>query len=103
MEADNVMPNGAPFSPFMEPEEQTIERKREKAHTLEGLKVLQDLVVRLEKRIDFYGSVDSIPEDVKTDPEQFLICHNANELTRNNLRAEKEYIVGLLEAALPKR
>jgi hypothetical protein len=103
MDDDNLMPNdGAVFS-LREPEQQSVDRKKEKAQTLEALPVLKDLLERLNERIAFYGSVDAIPDEVKTDPKQFLIVHNANELTRDNLRSEVEWINGLVEEHAHKR
>lgn len=97
LQEDDVMPNDGTYFVPREPEQQLIERSKEKAKTLEALPILKDLLERLEERVAFYGSVDSIPSEVKTDPQQFLIVHNANELVRDNLRAEIEYITGLLE------
>jgi hypothetical protein len=97
LQPDDVMPNDGTYFGLRVPEQQVIDRQKEKARTLEALPILKDLLDRLEERIAFYASVDSIPSEVKTDPAQFLIVHNANELVRDNLRAEKEWITGLLE------
>lgn len=95
---DNVMPNDGTYFTPKEPVEQTISRKKERARTLEALPILKELVKHLEKRIEFYGSVDSIPDDVKKDPTKFMNMHNSNEMTRANLISEKEYIESLLDA-----
>jgi hypothetical protein len=101
-EVDNVMPNeGSVFYPH-EPKQQAIDRKKERARTLEALPILKDLLKRLEQRITFYESIYSIPEEVRTDPQQFLIVHNANTLMVQNLKAEAEWIQDLLENAMPK-
>ena len=97
METDNVMPNTGDCFGLREPVEQEIERKKEKAHTLEELSVLKSLVTHFEDRIKFYDSVSSIPNAVKADPKQFLIMHNANELTKKCLVSEKEYLESLLD------
>lgn len=97
MEPDNLMPNDGSLFSLREPEEQVVDRKKEKARTLEALPILKDLLTRLQERVAFYGCVDSIPDEVKTKPKQFLIVHNSNQLTRDNLRAEIEWITGLLE------
>lgn len=97
LQTDDVMPNDGTYFVPREPEQQVIDRNKEKAKTLEALPILKDLLARLEERVAFYGSVDSIPDDVKTKPDEFLIVHNSNQLTRDNLRAEIEWIVGLLE------
>lgn len=97
LQPDDVMPNDGTYFAPREPASQAVDRKKEKAHTLEALPILKDLLNRLQERVDFYGSVDSIPDEVKTNPEEFLRVHNANELVRSNLRAEIEWINGLLE------
>lgn len=97
MDSDDLMPNDGTYFGLREPQEQATARQKEKANTLEALPILKDLLRRLDQRIAFYGSVDSIPEEVKTKPEEFLVVHNANQMTRDNLRSEKEYIQGLLE------
>lgn len=97
LQPDDVMPNDGTYFALRVPEEQEIEGKRQKAHTLEALPIIKEFIARLDERIAFYGSVDSIPDEVKTKPEEFLIVHNANELTRDNLRSEKEYMVSLME------
>jgi len=94
-EMDNVMPNDY-FMP-REPANQVISRKREKAHTMEALPILLKLLDRLEKRIAFYESVRSISDDIRTDPEKFLIAHNSNTLAASNLISEREWIAGLIE------
>lgn len=97
MQPDDVMPNdGSYFAPRI-PEDRDIEDKKEKAETLSTLKVLKDILERFETRIAFYNSVDSIHDEVKTDPQQFLINFNANTLCRDNLRLEKEYIEQLIQ------
>jgi hypothetical protein len=100
MQDDNVMPNDGTFLGGVprEPADQAVARKKETASTLESIAVLKNILKRLDERIEFYGSVDSIPDHVKLDVEKFLIQHNANELTRSNLRDEKEFIEGVIEA-----
>lgn len=102
MEEDNVYPlDGSHF--LAEPPEQTIERKKEKANTLQALPILQDLLKRLKKRITFYESVLNIDDSVRADPQAFLIAHNSNMMTVKALHSEKEYIETLMENAMPKR
>lgn len=103
-EIDDVAPNSGEFwNPLREPADQSVSRKKEKAATLEALTVLQSVVDRLEIDVAFYGSVDSIPSEVKANPEQFLIMHNANEMTRNALKKKKDYIQGLMDTHAPGR
>ena len=93
---DDLYPlDGAAFR--TEPKEQVDERKLEISKAQAAAPILEDIIERFEDKIDFYNSVDSIPPEVKTDPQKFLIIHNANELTRNNLIAEVDWLKGLLE------
>jgi hypothetical protein len=99
MEEDNVYPNDSSqyFMP-REPAEQIIERKKEKAQTLEALNEFRAIVNRLEERIRFYESVANIPDEIRTKPDEFLIMHNTHTLMVRTLTSEKEYIEGLLNA-----
>lgn len=99
MEDENLYPNDSTFLGGVpdEPPEQDVERKKEKARTLEALPIIKEIIERLQLRIDFYGSVDAMPKEVKTQPTKFMNWHNANEIVRDNLRDEKEYLEGLLE------
>lgn len=101
-EPDDVYPNDAPLY-AQEPSEQIIERKKQRAKTLEALPILQDLLKRLDERITFYESVHSIPDEVRAKPKQFLIVHNSNTRMAEILTAEKEYIESLMEEAMPKK
>lgn len=98
MQPDDVMPNDGTYFVPREPESQINDRKREKAQVLQGLTVLKEVIARLEERIEFYQSVDAMPSEAKADPVKFMNLHNANQLTRDNLRAEKEYIEQLIES-----
>jgi hypothetical protein len=51
MQPDDMYPNDSSYFLPREPAEQSISRKREKAHTLESLAVLKDILSHLEKRI----------------------------------------------------
>lgn len=99
MEADDLLVNdGTYFGGVpIEPPDQVVARKKERAKTLEALPMLKDIIKQLEEDIAFYGSVDSIPKGVKDDPKKFLIVYNANEIIRNVLQSKKEWVEGLLD------
>lgn len=82
-----------------EPKDQEIERKKERAKTLQDEKVLKKLVKQLEERIEFYSRIDSIDVDVNTDTQKFFIAYQAAAATRQNLIAELEGIKSLLDSA----
>ncbi len=98
---DDLYPNDSSYFGLNEPAEQSIGRKKEKAKVLEGLAILKIIIAHLDKRIKFYASVDAMPNDVKTDPIKFMNMHNANQMTRDNLKSEKEYIESLLDTHAP--
>ena len=78
-----------------EPQEQKKERNEEKAKVQGGRALLLELIERWEERVKFYSSIDSIPEDVRTNPEEFMVAVNANSLTKQNIKAELEYLDSL--------
>ena len=94
---DDLYPNDGTYFLPREPKEQRIARKKENAKVLESIDVITDLIKHLDDRIAFYASVDSIPAEVKVNPDQFLIMHNANEQTRNNLNQERELLISILD------
>lgn len=102
MEEDSLYPNDSSYFLPREPSDQIIERKKEKAQTLESLNELKSIANRLQERIDFYEKNSSIPDDVRTDPQQFLILHNTYTLVAENLKSEKEFIDGLITSYLKR-
>lgn len=97
MEADDLLPNDGTYFMPREPVEQVVDRKRERAQSLEDLSLLKEIIGRFDRRIEFYSSVDAMPDDVKTDPVKFMNMHNSNQLTRDSLNSEREYLQSLLD------
>lgn len=93
---DDVMPNDGSYFSFREPVEQVVERKKERAKTLEYINTLQEIIDRLNERISFYESVKSIPDEVKLNPEELIRVLNANALTAENLTNEKVHLESLI-------
>lgn len=100
---DDLYPNDSSYWLPAEPREQRVARKKEQAKTLEAINILREVVLRLDQRIDYYASVDAIPDEVKLDPTAFMNMHNTNQMVRNCLRNEKEYIESLIETHAPNR
>lgn len=100
---DDLYPNDGTYFLPREPKDQAIGRKKETAGTLEALPILQDLIRRLDERIAYYEKNSSVPEEVRTDPLQFLIVQNSYTLAAKTLISEKEYIEGLIDANAPNR
>lgn len=93
---DNLYPNDSFYFP-REPLDQRLDRKKERAEVLEGKKELIQVVQRLQEQIDFYKSVDAIPDGVRLDPQKFMTMHNAHTQVVEILRGEKEYLEDLLK------
>ena len=98
---DDIMPNDGTY--FAQPREQAIGRVKEKAKVLQGMDLLQDMIIRLEERIEFYGKTTSIPDAVRTNPTEFMAVSNSYSLTAKNLITEKEYLQGLIDEYAPHR
>jgi hypothetical protein len=98
MQDEDLYPNDSSYFLPREPADQVRARSKEKAKALQGLAVLRDMIKRFDERIAFYESVSSIPNEVRDDPQKFLIMHNSNTMSADNLRQEKEYIESLLDA-----
>ncbi len=102
-EQDDLYPNDSSYFIPREPADQSVGRQKEKAKTLESKSILEDMVKRLEDKIAFYYSVESIDDDVKTKPDEFMHLYSAYKLVRDILISEKEYIEGLLDDHAPNR
>lgn len=102
MDFDDLMPNDSTYFIPREPKEQRLARKQEKAQTLEGLTILQDLLRRWDEKISFYDSVRSIPDEIRVDKEKFAILSGIHSGIVESLEAEKEYIEELISNYGPK-
>lgn len=91
MDDYNVYPN-QPFTPTI-PQKQKTEEARSVEETLAQVPLLKKTVKRLDDRIAFYTSVDSIPAELHTKPDEFMQAYAANKLTAENLKDERSYIV----------
>lgn len=88
--------NGQYFTPTIPtPQRQAKEQAREEV--LSQVPLLRKVLKRLEQKIAFYDSVNSVPDVVKTKPEEFMHIIAANTLTRNNLQQERSYILAQIE------
>lgn len=95
MNDDNLYPTSSQF--LQEPADQRKERKDTEAHIGEFMPLIKDIIARLNERIAFYDSVSSISDEVKTKPDEFMHVVVSNELTKNNLIIEKEFLENLIE------
>lgn len=96
---DDIYPNeGEAFTLLQgEPLEQQQARTKEKSQVLKELPILKKVIERLEERIIFYGTVDSIPPQNRDNEKIFMRHWDAHQLTRDNLRSEKEELEALID------
>lgn len=74
-----------------EPQDQKTARLNEENKLRAGRAVIDDILKRLQERIDYYSSIDSVEVDAVTEPEEHLRIVIANKQTLFNLRNERDY------------
>lgn len=95
---DDMYPNdGEYFAIPAEPMEQQRDRAEEKSKVNANKKPIEEIIARLNDRIEYYNTIDSISTDVMTKPEEFMRQWEVNKQTQVNLIMEKEYWEGLLK------
>jgi len=92
---DNLYPRSS-ASLLAPPSEQTLEKEKEANQVQANAPVIRDIITRLDERIAFYSSIDSVPADSITNPDTFMHVVASNKLTRDNLQAEKDFLEELL-------
>jgi hypothetical protein len=93
---DNLYPRNGAFRPT-QPIQQQIEAQKEEAQTIAALPVLKELVERWRDRVEFFGSLDSVPDEVLADTELFMHTVAGNKVAKLNLQAELDFIEELIE------
>jgi hypothetical protein len=98
MEEDNAYPNdgtwigGVPI----EPPEQAVERKKERAQALEAASLIEVLLSHFDERIKYRDSLSSISVSLAEDPLLYQKVCEVNKLLKIALEEER----GLLEELL---
>lgn len=94
---EHMLPNdGAYFSP-REPAERVRAREVAKSKARAGKDTITEVLARLQARIAFYNSLDSIPADVLADPQRLGFHLAANRQTVANLGLELTHWQGVLK------
>jgi len=96
MDSDNLYPRSGAYRPT-EPSTQVADRAKESAQTLKAMPIIEDLLIRFEEKIAFYGSVESVPEEVLTIPDEFMHIVAANKIIKGLLEAELDYLRDLVK------
>nr|DAK91904.1 MAG TPA: hypothetical protein [Caudoviricetes sp.] len=96
---DNLYPRSTEyFVPNADMDEQREKAKKEEnAVVAKELNKLQQIVDRWNERIDFYKSVDAIPEKAITDKEQLAIYMLAHKEVVRILREERSVLESIID------
>lgn len=94
---DDIMPNDGTYFLPREPKEREIARKSEKSKVLQDLKMVEELLVHLEQRINFRNSIDSIGVDITDNPALHQKMMHVNQLVKQELEAERGWIKDLID------
>lgn len=100
---DNLYPTSTEYFVPQAPKDQDEDAREQKAEVESSKAVLQDIVNYLTDRVAFYSSVDSIPEELHTDPVQFMHAVAANKLTKQNLAKELDEIRRIIRDHTPDK
>jgi hypothetical protein len=74
-----------------EPQDQQEQRREAEAKAKANRNTIQDMIARLNDRIKFYDSLESIPDETIGDETIFRITVMANKQTVANLNIELNY------------
>lgn len=96
MNDDNMYPNAGEYFLPTEPVDQVLERKAEAAKVKQALKLSEEVIKRLQERIAFYDSVQSINVDLQSDNEKFVRAWFVNREIKQILTNEKEWLEDLV-------
>lgn len=102
MDNSNLYPNaGQYFTPTI-PKTQTDNKKKELQETLDQLPLLKKRIKYLDKKIAFYGDVDSVPIDLDKDPSGHRNILAVHKLMKAELQVEKGWLLTHVEKTLKR-
>lgn len=93
---ENLYPRSSQFYSPNEPKEQKEERDKEKEAVLASEPIIKAVIERLQGRIEFYSSVDSVPKELIGSPTDFMHQIAINKGMKAELLAEKEGLENML-------
>lgn len=94
---DNLMPNEGAYYQIREPEDQVLERKHEKAKTLESKKELEKVIKHLDERIAATDSIKQAEGLAKAKEISIQLALHVLSLVNNQLQTERQFLTDLLE------
>lgn len=105
MEDDNLLPNDSTFfgGVPLEPKEQVIERKKEKAQTLQALDEIKKVIEHFEERIKYRDTLSAIKPDLLKDPILHQKVCEVNYMLKLALMEEKQLLEELLRTHAPNK
>lgn len=94
---DDLYPNQGEWFIASEPPEQVSERSNEKSQAVAGKRIIEKMRKHFNEQIKILDSVSAIPDEVKTNPEEFMHTVAGYDIARQYLEGQKNYLEGLLE------
>lgn len=99
---DNVIPNAGRYYRPTTPTKQKKDRQQEIQETLSQLPLIRKVSDHLQKQIEFFGSIDSVPIDLSADPTTHRNIMAANARVKAVLEKERSYLLNQVEKAAHK-
>lgn len=97
MEDDDLYRNDGTYFLPREPEEQIIDRKKERAKTLEAINDIKAVIAHFDQRIEERGKISSINVDLTEDPALHQKVFEVNRLLTMALIEERSMLEEMLE------
>lgn len=97
MDDNDMLVNDGEYFQLGEPAAQKHKREAARSATKAAEKFIIDAISRLDARIAYYSTFESIPDAILSDTEQLGFHIAANKQTAANLRLEKEHFKSLLK------
>lgn len=99
MDSEDLYPNDGTFMGGvpLEPIEQRLERKKERANTLEAAKISQAILDHFEQRITYRDTLDSIKPDLAKSPAMHQKACEVNAMIKLALIEETNLLRELLD------
>ncbi len=94
MDEDNAYPNSGEW--YGQPPARIQEEDDEQTKLSQAKPLIRDLIARLDERIVFYGTLDSISADITLEPAKYQQIVEANRVVRDTLLQERNYIMSLI-------
>ena len=96
-QSDDVMPNGGDYFSIREPLEQELDRKLERAKTLEALPIIRKTIAHLDQKIADRDKLSAIKPDLAKDPLMHQKVCEVNEMIKIALIEERDELEELLK------